>query len=92
MRGIGVATTKDKKEPKYPFNAEQMAILKDIEADAEAMADKEVEVKDIRDRLQAKLEAAKAANLSSYVIAKSANISQPRVMQILKELADAAKQ
>jgi hypothetical protein len=72
------------------LSPEQAALVAAIEEDAVALASHEVESKEIRNRLQEKMAQAKKLNVSSYKIAKAAKISQPRVMQIIKEIADAS--
>lgn len=77
--------------------SDQKALLDQIKQEAEALEALQQEVGRSRQRLWKKMVTAKEAKISSYSIAEVAELSQPRVMQIIqgvrqKELEAAQEQ
>lgn len=66
------------------------ALLAEIQLAAQKLAAQEATVKKTRTHLQQLMVKAKTDRISSYRIAEAVNLSQPRVMQIIKEVAKAA--
>lgn len=65
--------------------AQQKKQLAEIAATAQLLATQEADAKATRVKLQQQMVAAKDAKVSSYKIAEAVGLSQPRVMQIIKE-------